>query len=33
MKLYELLKDTGLVPETVDIDREIHAITCDSRRV
>ena len=33
MKLYELLKDTGLVPETVDIDREIPAITCDSRRV
>lgn len=33
MKLYELLRDTGLVPETVDVDREIPSITCDSRRV
>lgn len=33
MKLFELLKDTGIVPETVDMDREIPLITCDSRRV
>ncbi len=33
MKLYELLKDTGMVPVAIDADREITAITCDSRRI
>lgn len=33
MKLHELLKDTGMVPVAIDDDREITAITCDSRRI
>ncbi len=33
MKLHELLKDTGMVPVAIDVDREITAITCDSRRI
>ena len=33
MKLHELLKDTGMVPVAIDADREITAITCDSRRI
>lgn len=33
MKLHELLKDTGMVPFAIDADREITAITCDSRRI
>ena len=33
MKLHELLKDTGMTPVAIDADREITAITCDSRRI
>ena len=33
MKLHELLRDTGLVADAIDTDREITAITCDSRRI
>lgn len=33
MKLHELLQNTGMTAEAMDTDREITAITCDSRRV
>lgn len=33
MKLHELLQNTGMTAEAMDADREITAITCDSRRV
>ena len=33
MKLHDLLRDTGLVADAIDTDREITAITCDSRRI
>ena len=33
MKLHELLQNTGRTAEAMDTDREITAITCDSRRV
>ena len=33
MKLNDLLRDTGIVVETMNPDKEITSITCDSRRV
>ena len=33
MKLYDLLKNTGMKAEAIDEGREITAITCDSRRI
>lgn len=33
MKLNDLLRDTGIVVETMNGDKEITAITCDSRRI
>ncbi len=33
MKLYDLLENTGMKAEAIDEDREITAITCDSRRI
>ena len=33
MKLHDLLRGTGITPVAIDADREITAITCDSRRI